>query len=79
MFNRKTGCKTKKGRCPHGVHVCTVCGSAEHGASFHTPEPKTVRLAKKRVAEEISLSETMTAAEKAEALSEQRSDKRTRK
>ena len=57
-----------------------MCGSTAHGASYHTPEPATVKTNKKRAVEEAGAAgESMTALQKADALSEQRSDKRVRK
>ena len=48
-FNRKGGCSNKAGACPYGKHECTVCGSREHGHSFHTPTPnKTPSGSRKR-------------------------------
>ena len=65
-FNRKGGCPNKAGNCPHGEHKCTVCGSREHGHSFHTPTPtktpngnrnKRVRFNEEKSSDEMSPAE----------------------
>ena len=74
LFNRKSGCKNNKNKCPYGKHVCTVCGATDHGASWHTPETPTVSSAKKRVRVELDTQE-LTPQEKAANLRAGRSDK----
>ena len=75
-FNRKGGCKNR-GKCPNGKHICTVCGSKDHGASYHTPSPtNTETVVKKRVIDELTDNfGEMSAAEKAKILRKDRSDK----
>ena len=55
-----------------------MCGSTEHGASYHTPDSPATAVAKKRVRMELGGSETdeMTPKEKAANLRAGRSDKK---
>ena len=76
LFNKKTGCRNAAGKCPHGGHFCTVCGSTSHGASFHTP-PAPKRDNKR--SEAPPKGGEMSGAAKAEMLSEERNSHKRQK